>query len=163
MALLQPAILPASPSLGKSLWRKHRASWQPTGGLTTTHWIQPRQTSTATLPLPSASLIFFLYFFCLSGWNMTDLPFTTGATYFCRFIRNHRRSPSAFPRLFLWRAFCEKRAWQTQMKKQHSDLSFFPLRQLCLSSEIQRGKNNLWHGTVVFSFFLCCHEVSASN
>lgn len=136
-------------------------------------WQQPSgsdswQTLTAPLLLPSSSLNFF-FFVSWAGEIWQIFPSTAAATYFSRFICNHRLSPSASSKVFFGFFFSSGElmwevAWQTQMKKQHSVLSYTPptLPSEAAEFEFRREeeKKILWNGAVVF---FSHHEVSGAG
>lgn len=111
MAQPQPAILPASPLARQGPVKEPQseltAHWRPDNNPLDPTPAKPQQLFSLRLQPLSSSLILSV-FLLVSEW-VTDLSLTMAATDFCRFIRNHRLSPSAFfPRLFLLRACVRK-------------------------------------------------------
>lgn len=103
----------------------------------------------------------FLYFFCLRVgeiWQIFPsqrLLHISAVSYVTTDLAHLLFSEGFFSGGLVWEK-TDKHSW----KKQHSVLSSFPLRQLCLSSGKKRGE--ITCGKELLSFFHS-HEVSVSN
>ena len=158
MAQPQPAILPASPLARQGPVKEPQseltAHWRPDNNPLDPTPAKPQQLFSLRLQPLSSSLILSV-FLLVSEW-VTDLSLTMAATDFCRFIRNHRLSPSAFfPRLFLLRACVRKSLTNTVLSlfffffSLPTEAAVFEFKK----KEREEKKNYLWSGTVVFFFF----------
>lgn len=111
----QPLALWAKACKGTTEWADSSLeAWQQLSGS------NPRQTLTALLLLPSSSLYYFVSW---AGEIWQIFLSTAAATYFSRFICNHRLSPSAFSKVFSLASLCEKRPDKHRWK---SSIRFCP-------------------------------------